>query len=516
MKNAIAYSIALLLFGSCAQVVAPNGGEKDTTPPSIVSCSPPNLSANFSGSRIEIQFDEYVQLNNLTQQLIISPPLNEKPDIYLKKKSVVIDFNGELDPNTTYTINFGNAIADITENNINENLTYTFSTGLNLDSLGLSGEVVNAFSKLPEPGVLVMLYENGYDSIPYLEKPDFVAKTDADGNYALQYLRPGKYKLFALKDGNQNYLYDSPDELIGFESEEVDVSEVQNNDLLVFNNYKEPKVLGYSVSPYRIAILMNKPIPLAQFNLQPAIDYSGSIVKKAGEQDSVIVYSDYKLNEPAEWIVKGFDKLIDTFKITIPTGQGPELVMNLRAKYAHGSEPILELTFSNPTLQSQRFDVVVISDDTSTATWNSMNDSFLMNGVPDKSYTIIVPNGIYTDLYGNVNTADTLTTRVRGVDNFSTIKMTLEVPDSTYMLQIGMLGEIPTHSSSIPEKWLESYSWLEPGRYYARIFNDSNGNEMWDTGNYLFGIQPEPMYYIKRDFSIRANWEFEIEWVLEE
>ena len=150
--------LLLALISGCANIVTPTGGDKDSTPPKILSLAPENKSLNFSSKSFIISFDEFVQLNDISTQLIISPPLKSQPEFVLKGKNVVVKFNEALLPNTTYTINFGSAIRDINENNTLENFTYVFSTGSFIDSLSLRGTVKNALTLENEKEILLLLY----------------------------------------------------------------------------------------------------------------------------------------------------------------------------------------------------------------------------------------------------------------------------------------------------------------------------------------------------------------------
>lgn len=211
--------VALMLW-QCANPMAPQGGPRDSRSPEILYLDPANASTNLTRDQIRIYFDEFVQLNNVNDEVFISPPM-DVPDFRLKGKSVVITFEEELEDSTTYSIFLGKAITDLNENNPLPYFTYVFSTGPVLDSLSMMGEVVKAFNQEPVEDVLVMLYKSHYDtipldSVPYLIRPLYVTRTIEQGAFVLNNLRPGKYKMFALKDVNKNFLYDLPAEEIAF------------------------------------------------------------------------------------------------------------------------------------------------------------------------------------------------------------------------------------------------------------------------------------------------------------
>lgn len=213
-------AMAILLY-QCANPVSPGGGPRDTLPPQVLSSTPPNNSVFFDKQKISITFDEFVKLKNPNQQVLISPPLVNRPEYKLKGKSLVIELDEVFMPNTTYTIFFGNAIVDIAEENPLANYLYSFSTGSYIDSLAIAGEVVNAFDLVPLEEIFVLLFPTivdtiPTDSIPMLARPLYVAKTDVNGQFQLRNLRNQQYRLFALRDVNSNYRFDQPNEEIAF------------------------------------------------------------------------------------------------------------------------------------------------------------------------------------------------------------------------------------------------------------------------------------------------------------
>jgi hypothetical protein len=210
-------AISLILYSACAKIGSVAGGPKDEDPPVVLGSEPENYSLNFSDDRIEVEFNEFLQLKNINQELVVSPPLEIQPVVRLKNKSMIIDFESELRDSTTYTLNFGLAVADNNEGNVLENYEFVFSTGDYIDSLGISGTLINAFDlKIIEDPVTIMLYDTIFDSIPYLKIPIYIGKTSKSGIFSINNVKPGIYKVFGLKDGNFNLLYDMPDESVAF------------------------------------------------------------------------------------------------------------------------------------------------------------------------------------------------------------------------------------------------------------------------------------------------------------
>ena len=216
------YFATVFLVTNCANPVTPTGGPKDVSPPELINSEPLNYSTNFLAEKIKLEFDEFIEFDEANKQLLVSPPLDNKPEFKIRGKSLIIEPQDKLKQNTTYTLFFGDAIKDITEKNPLLNYQYVFATGATLDSLTIKGKVLDAFNLQPEvEEVFVMLYLDindtiPFDSIPYFSRPYYIAKTDDNGNFQLKNLKIGNYKIFALKDANSNYLYDLPNEEIAF------------------------------------------------------------------------------------------------------------------------------------------------------------------------------------------------------------------------------------------------------------------------------------------------------------
>ncbi len=215
------YVSMIFIIYRCAHPVMPSGGKKDIMPPGVLKTEPPNGSARFASKKFTITFDEFIQLDNIKQKVLISPPMKKLPDFKVKGKSLQVKFMEELKPNTTYSVNFADAINDITEKNALLNYTYIFSTGDKVDSMSIAGDVYSAFDLKPVEDVSVMLYKDEKDSIPldsmpYKVQPYYLSKTDKNGHFVLTGLANVPYMIFALKDLNANYIYDQPGEEIAF------------------------------------------------------------------------------------------------------------------------------------------------------------------------------------------------------------------------------------------------------------------------------------------------------------
>lgn len=218
MNKITQYTILLIIvfFSACAQIGTLSGGEKDTDPPKFIKSNPPEQGLNFKGDKITITFDEFFVTENINSVFLSSPPLLNKPDFKIKRKSLVIKLHEELKDTTTYTFLFGDAIKDYHAGNKMNDFRFVFSTGEKLDTMEVSGRIIDAKTHKGNAGFLVMLYNNYNDLTPIKEKPYYIAKTDTSGKFKINFIKAGKYRIFGLKDNDANLNFNLPSESIAF------------------------------------------------------------------------------------------------------------------------------------------------------------------------------------------------------------------------------------------------------------------------------------------------------------
>ncbi|MBT8221544.1 MAG: Ig-like domain-containing protein, partial [Eudoraea sp.] len=272
--------LVLLTVWQCAKRGSPTGGPRDTTPPELIAAEPENFSLEFDTKRIRLYFDEYIKLEDVQNQLIISPPLKNQPEISPQgqaSKYIEINLKDTLLENTTYTLNFGQSIVDNNEGNPNSFLTYVFSTGSYIDSLTVTGEVRDAFNRKADQFISVMLYEldTAYtDSTIYKHPPYYLTNTlDSATTFQLQNLKAGKYLIRAIGDEGKNNLFDPKTDKIGFLQ---DTLELPTDTSYVLTLFKEipaysaviPSlasankiIFGFSGSPDKVKISSLSAIP---------------------------------------------------------------------------------------------------------------------------------------------------------------------------------------------------------------------------------------------------------------
>jgi uncharacterized protein (DUF2141 family) len=220
--------ITIYVIGSCAKQNIPAGGPKDILPPKIVKSVPPNSSVNFKGKSIIVTFDEFFTLDKINEKFMISPPMKAKPVISVRGKSLIIEFREERKDSTTYTLYFQDAIRDLDEANPLNNFQFVFSTGKVIDSLSVTGNVLDAFNLEPEKSTLVLMYRNLADSAPRKTLPDYITQSEENGWFRINNIKEGKYKIYALQDNNNDKKYDLADEKFAFIDSVLDVNPARN------------------------------------------------------------------------------------------------------------------------------------------------------------------------------------------------------------------------------------------------------------------------------------------------
>lgn len=541
--------------------MAPGGGKKDVDPPKVVKYIPDSASLNFKSKSIEVFFDEFVQLKDLNNQLIISPPLESAPDIKVKNKSLIIDFDKKeiLKPNTTYSISFGNALQDIHEGNFSENLKYIFSTGSFIDSLMLKGKIENAFDHKSEKGILVMLYSDFSDSVIYKKKPEYFAKTKEDGSFQIDNIRNDNFRLLALKDANANYIYDNESESIGFIDSLIDVSKKRKFTITVFQEPAKKVFLKKTIySSYgKIIFVFNKstdsisiiPLNNSFSNDDVLLEYSKkkdslNYIFRNCEKDSLILQ------------VKNGNRIMDTVSFKLINKE--DALKNKRNPFAlkvisspAGNQNFdlnaeFKIVFNNPIAKwnnqaiqmkedslvwkktkdlSYGINLQTISllglDTTSVQDPNNPSKKFIASVQSEvdqwkenTSYHLFIPPGTFTDFFGLTNDSIKIDFKTREKTFYCTLKLKIEIPETkgNYIVQLLDEKEIPIREHNIKKSETINYEYLYSKKYKLKIIYDDNANYNWDTGNLLLKQQPEKVIYNSEPVNLRPNWDMELDW----
>lgn len=518
----VALAIILGLIG-CATVVRPSGGPKDETPPAVVKSKPNNFSSSFADKEINITFNEFISLTDINNQLVISPPVEKKPDVVLKGKTIRIRFDEALKKETTYTLNFGNAIKDFTEGNILENYKFVFATGNELDSLAIYGQVRDAYLGENTKGALVLLYRdhpNYTDSVPYQSLPDYFSKTNSDGGFEISNISEGQYHIFALADQNSNYLFDINTEKIAFldrliqpvDSAVIALSMFQESQDIVFlggiNSSYGQINLSFSQAPQKLAVRSNAPEIVLIPDMRTPADSVICWVNPS-KLDSINVFLEAdNISDTSKISFRKFSAQV--FKPTYDGGRNlnpnewPRIVANIPFSTTENTLDELQL-FSGE--KSIPFTIKKEND-------FSYQINFEKN--EDKKYQLKCYPKAFQDIFGNTNDSLSFDFRTGLPNEFANLIISLEHKNNApKIVQLLDKKKNLIKYVEITNEKIVTFDMLTPGDYIVRVIEDINENHKWDSGNYLKKLQAEKIYYYDQGIKLRSNWDFEIDMTLD-
>ena len=510
-----------MLIASCANQVSPSGGPKDAKAPVMnIGESTPSMQTNFKKQKIELAFDEWVRVNRPTQEVIVTPPLQYKPEIYVKGKKVIFNFDDEeiLRENATYIINFGKSIVDITEGN--ETPTeFVFSTGDKIDSLSLNGVVLDPDQK-PAKDYLVLLHDNLSDSSIVKNRPFYVTRSDEKGIFKFDFLKSDTFNIFALKDENNNYRYDYTDDQLGFIDKPIitNDSSMQKITLITFLQDKNARVVSKRSSTNRSWVLLNVPAENIAFEFEDLGQFK-AIHRK---NDSLIVWHSHE--DSLQWDLYlsqdqiNFDTIsitsIPTYQTYIPKVSGPS---SRRIEVRRG---IGQIKFDIP-IQGIDPDFIRFAIDStapplireiSIDSLDTRRINFSMDWQENQEATLLLDSLALASFLGTSN--DSIRLSLQKVVPADLGDISLKVHQASdelqYIIQLkqgsDIIGEplILMGDSTYTHKWLG----LKPKEYSMEIIFDRNQNGRWDSGNYENSIQPEKRYTESVE-KLRAEWEVE-------
>jgi len=527
--------LAMIFISSCANKVSPTGGAQDVIPPVETSASPPNFSVGFKSRSATITFNEFIQLKDLQKNLIVSPIMKPLPEVMVRRKSLVIKMPDTLLTNTTYTMNFGESIADIREGNVARNYQYVFSTGPVLDSLEVRGNVFYGENLKTEKDILVMLYADSIteDSIPYKILPSYFAKTDSSGNFHITNISPGAYRIIALKDADNNYLFNRTDETIGFRFSPVDVPDSAGVELAIF--VEKPKLFLKRASlAYTGKVILAFSGPVNGLQLKPADGTvpGWQIIQQNENRDTAFLWMNNDADS-VKAIISNHDMVIDTIAIRIKADPKKGSERGTALKKVVISNPvqngILELgrpfvlSMSYPVTESDLRKIIVMEDSVIVQNPEFLYESdlklSLKINIPFKQgrrYDMLIPEGTFTSYNGLVNDTVKISFSPKDETEYGSITLNLTAPDIgfDYVLMIVNDEDAVIRKEAVKPRSKTVFEYLDPGIYRVKVIYDGNANKKWDTGNYLEKLQPERVYYYKDPITVRSNWDLETEWVI--
>ena len=582
----ILYSISgLLFFCACANIAAPTGGLYDVDPPKVVKASPSFNATNNDKSKIEIIFDENVKIEKPMDKVIIAPPQQKFPVIKAQGRKVIVELEDELKPNTTYTIDFTDAIVDNNEGNVLENFALSFSTGEELDSMAVSGIVLSAENLEPAQGIYVGIHSNLNDTAFTNTPFERISRTNSSGIFTIKGVAEGEYKIYALRDLNRDYKYDNPQEEIAFLDSIIVPSSVQAlrndtifKDSLTIDTIHEVKYTRFlpdnlllrsfesgfqrqylqkheRTVPYKLDLYFAAPTDAAQFSLlSPTSTSDKWFVKESNitndsvsiwitdsliyQADTVKLIVDYLRTDTLNNHVLNTDTLNFTFreskrqvaaKDKKEDEEEPIIFLNIRhniqssheiynSLFLEFEQPIANFDSAEIKLQHEvdsvftPIDYTLISDSLNARTYR-----LKYKWEPGEKYKLHIDSAAFVSEYGIYNNTFEQTFTVKNLEQYGNLLFILSGLPEGKAAYVELLDAQDKPFRKKPVKNNEAlFLDLNPGKLYARLFIDENGDGEWTTGNYQKNRQPEKVFYNPKMYEIRAFTNHEESWDLDE
>ena len=606
---ALGVGLLLILLVSCARMGRPDGGWYDETPPHVIGAVPADGGTRAKAKKIHIFFDEFIKLENASEKVVVSPPQMEQAEIKATGKNITVELKDSLRENTTYTIDFSDAISDNNEGNPLGNYTYSFSTGGCIDTLQVAGCVLQADNLEPVKGTLVGLYGEMDDSC-FIKKPMLrVARTDSRGHFVIRGVAPGKYRIYALQDQDGDYRFSQKSEQIAFSRDTISPSFCdatrQDTTWLDSLHIKDIKRVGYtrftpddivlrafnetvtdrfflkaerneadhftlffsygdsempSLNPLNfnahdafivepsvrrdtISYWLRDTALVNQDTLNIALTYRttdtlGCLVTQTDTlqilskqpyarrlKDAQKEYDDWhKKQEKKRKRGEPFDSIMPpkllTPQINIQSTLDPDrnVRFDFQRPLAYADTSKIHLYAKHDTLwyvTPLLFGPVMerIPGDTARAATPSLRSYELKaEWQPDTEYSLETDSTAFADIYGNPSPAIKTGFKVRSLDEYSSLLFTLPQAKGENLVVELLDQKGDAVKKATAENGTAQFFYITPGKYYARLFADDNGNGTWDTGDYASGRQPEMVYYYPEEIECKAKWDVTLNW----
>jgi len=516
-----------LSFIQCANMQKPTGGPKDSLPPKLLAITPPNLSKNFKDKTIEMTFDEFIKTTNPGKEFNISPDVETQPIYKVRKKRLIIELPDSLEENTTYTINFGKGLVDFNEGNPFINYNYVFATGDELDSLSISGKVRNGytmdFDLSKDKEVIAILIPTSRDTIFGKKKASYYTTVDSSGNFKFSNLREDTYRVYALKDMNNDKIYNGNDEWIGFLKDSIYLKEnVSGLELqytpglpLIFRNLE--KKLDTDGS---ILLTFNRPLnePDLRILSPNTLDYN-KLIKYNPTLDTAKIYLENLEFDSLKIELSEYNQPLDTIdirkgrNIKIDNTIVPKLnISNKVDRVKH-----IELTSVYPIASIDKEKIILTEDSVSRRNFQLQQDSvnremyhIRFNWRPNRNYELIIQEEAIKGPFDETNKEFKSQFTYNETENYGDINLTFKGLDTAMSYIVELIDESKEKlfdKRILPSDHVMKYIKFPGGKYTIRLIEDANKNGKWDSGDVYEKRQAERIWYLDRTFSIRANWE---------
>ena len=514
---------------SCAQIVAPTGGKKDTLAPIIVKIIPANQSKNFNGKQIDILFNEYVSVDNIQQQLSITPNLEGTYETKIMPKGVRLTFNKPFKENTTYSLNFRNTFKDMNEKNVAKNIRLVFSTGNIIDSLKVSGKVKNPLTNKPLIDVSVGMYVYSDTLNPKKIKPYYFMKTDSSGIFTIENVASGKYRIYAVTDANNNLLYDEAKENLGIIRDTITLkSNLENLEINVAKMEKVPnKVLKARTTSNYAYIDYYRGIKNVKINFT---DKKDSMIYQQTDAKSIRIFnSNQNYTDTVKVKISVTDSLDRVFtheqklkfKEKPKKNDGVKEEFTMRTKPSNGEDIDLKevgytFTFTKP-IKNYDLNKIEFMNDTlmrlpvmeKDITWNSEKTEIKIKVEGKKAKEFVrlkMTKGTFISVENDSTQKYVSTHPIRDSENYGTIGGEVKNPKKKGFF-VELLDEQYQFIQKLDNVLKYEFAFVKAGTYYIRMIVDENRNGKWDAGDLEKNILPEIIKFSPDKIKLKQNFE---------
>ena len=584
IRKVLAVVTVIAALYSCASIGRPDGGPLDETPPRFIGSTPAAGALNNTKTKVSLSFDEFIKLEKANEKVVISPPQVQQPEIKASGKKISVNLLDSLKPNTTYTIDFSDAIVDNNEGNPLGNFAFTFSTGSAIDTMEVSGTLLEASNLEPVKGMLVGMHSNlsdtAFTKLPF----DRVARTDSRGHFTIRGVAPGKYRIFGLMDADQNFAFSQKSEALAFNEslviprwEERIRQDTTWVDSLTIDTVVERKYTYYlpdnvilrsfKEDLFSQYLVKNERLTPEKFTLYFAAKADTLPVLKGlnfDERDAFIIEKNLTNDTIHYWVKDSLLYKQDTLSLSLNylyTDTLNQLVprtdtLNLVAKTVKKAvdepkkkkkkkgeeeepEPTKFLhvsTYIPSTMDvydyiSLSFDEPIASFDSAAihlkqkvdTLWEDIPFTFEQDSLqlrkynlyyewePTREYEFSVDSTAFHGIYGLFTDKIKQNIKVRSLEEYGAIYFNVSGCDSIAFVELLDTQDKVVRKVPVVNGQADFY-FLNPGKYCARLINDTNGNGVWDSGEYETKRQPEMVYYYPQILEPKANWEVEQTW----
>lgn len=511
----------ILILSNCARRGRPTGGDKDEVAPIMITSKPAFETTHFNSKSIQIYFDEYIKLDKIGQQLIVSPPLKYKPIITplgSASKTLNIKILDTLQKETTYIFNFGTSVRDNNEGNILYNFKYVMSTGGYIDSLNLKGTIKDALSNVVDKDVAILLYrmdEKFNDSIIYKGLPNYIANTLDTVTWELTNLKEGKYKLVALKQKNYDYKFKPASDKIAFYPDTINIPRDSSFNLALFKEILDYKLARPSeVTKQHIVFGYNgiaKDIKIEL--LSQVTDSFKSIQAFESDKDTLNYWFNTPNLDSLQFKVSN-KEAIDTVMVKLRAQKFDSLVVGSLNKSVLNFNDDFKLLSNQPITKVDDSKIILMDKDSVKTPFKTVISElktqlhFKFEKEPNKAYRLmLLPNAIQTFFESNTDTIRYLFGTKKITELGSVFLSFAHVKSYPIIVELTDLKTKVIQSRYLEKPQEVSFLNIDPEKYLIRVIYDENKNRVWDTGNFLKHINPEEVIYFKNELDVRANWE---------